>query len=64
MRTTLDLPQNLVEEGMKITSSRTKSQLIKFALEKLIAGEKRRRLLTYQGKTDLDIDLDELRERK
>ncbi|MCG8391327.1 MAG: type II toxin-antitoxin system VapB family antitoxin [Cytophagales bacterium] len=64
MRTTLDLPQNLVEEGMKITGSRTKSQLIKFALEKLIAGEKRRRLLTYQGKIDLDIDLDELRERK
>ncbi len=64
MRTTLDLPQNLVEEGMKITGFRTKSQLIKFALEKLIAGEKRRRLLTYQGKIDLDIDLDELRERK
>ena len=26
MRTTLDLPQNLVEEGMKITGSRTVQQ--------------------------------------
>ena len=59
----LDLPKDLVAEGMRIIGSKTKNQLIKLALETLITSEKRRRLLTYQGKIDLDIDLNILRKR-
>ncbi|MEQ9467144.1 MAG: type II toxin-antitoxin system VapB family antitoxin [Ekhidna sp.] len=63
MRTTLDLPEDLVKEAMKITGSKTKSALIKDALEAQIKRIKRKRLLAFKGKIDLDIDLESLRKR-
>ena len=63
MRTTLDLPEKLVDEAMRITKSRTKTELIKNALEGIIVREKIRGLKDYYGKVDLDIDLDTLRKR-
>lgn len=63
MRTTLDLPQDLIQMAMKLTGAKTKSQVIKDALEGLIAREKRIKLLNYKGKLDLSIDLDQLRDR-
>lgn len=63
MRTTLDLPEELIKEAMKITGSKTKSALIKEALEAQIKRIKRKRLLSFKGKIDLDIDLDSLRNR-
>ena len=63
MRTTLDLPEDLIKEAMKITGSKTKSALIKDALEEQIKRIKRKRLLAFKGKIDLDIDLDTLRSR-
>ena len=63
MRTTLDLPEELIKEAMKITGSKTKSALIKEALEAQIKRIKRKRLRTFKGKIDLDIDLDSLRNR-
>ncbi|ELR69637.1 hypothetical protein C900_04862 [Fulvivirga imtechensis AK7] len=64
MRTTLDIPAELIARVMEITGAKTKSQAIKAALEALVIQEKRKRLLLYQGKLDLSIDLDNLRERK
>jgi len=63
MRTTLDLPEKLVDEAMRITKSRTKTELIKNALEGIIVRENIRDLKGYYGKVDLDIDLDTLRKR-
>lgn len=63
MRTTLDIPEKLMEEAMELTGAKTKSQLIREALEAQIAGIKRKRLLTMKGTLDLDIDLDTLRRR-
>lgn len=63
MRTTLDLPEKLVDEAMRITKSRTKTELIKNALEGIIVRENIRGLKEYYGKVDLDIDLDTLRKR-
>lgn len=63
MRTTLDLPEHLVDEAMKITKSKTKTELIKSALENIIIRENIRGLKEYYGKVDLDIDLDTLRKR-
>ncbi len=63
MRTTLELPDGLVREVMKLTSSKTKTEAIKFALEMVIKQWKRRKLINYKGKIDLDIDLDTLRDR-
>ncbi|MCL6259553.1 type II toxin-antitoxin system VapB family antitoxin [Aquiflexum sp. TKW24L] len=64
MRTTLEIPEDLIEEAMKLTGAKTKSQLITDALKEKIEKIKRQRLLTFKGKIDLDIDLDVLRDRK
>lgn len=63
MRTTLDIPGKLIEEAMELTGAKTKSQLVKEALEEQIARIKRKRLLTLKGTIDWDIDLDTLRDR-
>jgi Arc/MetJ family transcription regulator len=64
MRTTLDLPEVLIDEAMRISGAKTKSQLIISALEELIKKEERMKLLTFKGKIDLDIDLDITRGRQ
>jgi hypothetical protein len=63
MRTTLDLPENLILEALKITNSKTKTDVIVFALQNLIKQEKVRKIKTYKGKIKLDIDLNLLRQR-
>jgi len=63
MRTTLDIPKKLIDEAMKITGAKTKSQLIKDALQAEIDRVKRKRLITRKGTIDLDLDLDNLRDR-
>ncbi len=64
MRTTLDLPEDLVAEAMKATDIKTKTKVIITALEQLIKKTKISEIKKYKGKVDLDIDLDELRGRK
>jgi len=64
MRTTLDLPEDLVTEAMKATDIKTKTKVIVTALEQLIKKTKISEIKKYKGKVDLDIDLDELRGRK
>ncbi|MCP5244727.1 MAG: type II toxin-antitoxin system VapB family antitoxin [Burkholderiales bacterium] len=63
MRTTIDLPEDLLDEAMKLTQTRTKTGVIVLALEELIQKSKIRNLKRYKGKIDLDIDLDTLRNR-
>lgn len=63
MRTTLDLPQELIDEAMALTQAKTKTDLIKLALQNLIRREKTKDLKNAFGKVDLDIDLDSLRSR-
>ena len=64
MRTTLDLPNDLIREVMRLTNSKTKSEAIKKALQRVIDHEKRMKIIKYRGKLDLEIDLDVLRDRK
>jgi hypothetical protein len=63
MRTTLDLPESLLDEAMAITKIKTKTDVIKVALQTLIQREKIKDIKKYYGKIDLDIDLDVLRKR-
>ena len=63
MRTTLDLPSDLISKAMDITQAKNKTALIKLALENIINQEKMNRILKYHGKIDLDADLDQLRKR-
>ncbi len=64
MRTSVDIPKELIEEVMKLTGASTQNQAIKTALQSLVDREKRKRLLTFKGKIDLNVDLDKLRDRK
>lgn len=64
MRTTLDIPEELINEALRITQSRTKTELIKLALENIIQKNKIKGLKKYRGKIDLDIDLNTLRKRR
>ena len=63
MRTTLDLPEALMDEAMALTQAKTKTDVIKLALQNLIQREKARGLKDFFGKVDLDVDLDVLRSR-
>ena len=63
MRTTLDLPEDLLNEAMKATRIKTKTKVIITALEELIRKSKISDLKKYKGKVDLDIDLNTIRGR-
>ncbi len=64
MRTTLDLPNELLEEAMKVTHLETKTKVIITALEELIRKSKISGLKNFKGKIDLDIDLNTVRGRQ
>jgi len=63
MRTTLDLPEDLLAEAMQAAHVKTKTKAIIVALEDLVQKARLAELKKYRGKVDLDIDLDELRDR-
>lgn len=63
MKTTLDLPEDLVNEAMKVTGIKTKTQVVITALEELIRKATISELKGFKGKVDLDMDLDTLRNR-
>lgn len=57
MRTTLDLPEDLMQEALKATQAKNRTQVIIMALEELIRRHKLSQLKRFKGKVDLDIDL-------
>ena len=63
MRTTLDLPEPLIKEALKVTHMKTKTALITRALKELIRKNKIVELKKYKGKVNLNLDLDQLRKR-
>ena len=63
MRTTINIPEELIREAMEVTNIRTKTDVIKEGLINLIQKEKIKNIKQYHGKIDLDIDLDKLRKR-
>lgn len=64
MRTTLDIPESLLSEGLRITKLKTETELVKTALDTLIRKHKIAGIKKYKGKLDLGIRLDVTRDRK
>lgn len=64
MRTTLDLPEKLVDDAMKASQINTKTKVIIKALEELIRKSEISALKEFKGKVDLNIDMDAVRGRK
>jgi len=60
-RTSIDIDDKLVKEGLKITHLKTKKELVNFALQELIKREKRKRIMEFKGKLQFDIDLRQMR---
>lgn len=63
MRTTIDLPESLVNEALKLSHHKTKTAVIVTALEDFIRKNRIQELKKFKGSVDIDIDLSKLRKR-
>lgn len=60
-RTNINLDDELISKGLKITGLRTKRELVDLALRELIRKEDQKSILALEGKFSWDGNLDELR---
>lgn len=63
MRTTLELPSDLLEEAMKVSHVRTKTMAIVLGLQELINKYRLDRLRSLRGRMDMVVDLKKSRRR-
>ena len=63
MRTTLDLPEALVEEARTILGGKSKTDAIIFALRDLVRRKRIEELKSLLGRVQLDVDLAHSRRR-
>ena len=63
MRTTLDLPESLMKQAMKVSHQRTKTAVIITALQDLVRKSRLQQLKSFRGKVEFDLDLDVVRKR-
>ena len=63
MRTTLDLPEDLLKKAMKKVGLNTKTAVIILALKELLRKETLASLKDFKGRLNLDINLDVIRGR-
>jgi Arc/MetJ family transcription regulator len=63
MRTTLDLPETLVQTAMKACHHKTKTAVIIAALQDLVRKSRLQELRRFKGMVDLNLDLNTLRKR-
>ena len=63
MRTTLDLPEDLVNEAKAMLGYKSKTDTIVFALKELVRRKKIEDLIDMFGTIDLDIDIPKSRRR-
>ncbi|HEY3352414.1 MAG TPA: type II toxin-antitoxin system VapB family antitoxin [Polyangia bacterium] len=63
MRTTLDLPQELVDEARSILGFKSKTDVVVVALKELIRRKRLEELKELAGKVELDVDLARSRRR-
>ena len=63
MRTTLDLPEELMKEAVKVCHHKTKTAVIITALQDMVRKSRLQQLKTFRGKVDIQLDLDQVRKR-
>ena len=64
MRTTLDLPDDLLEEARRAAQLSTKREAVIAGLEELIRRSRREELRRLAGRIELAVDVAESRERR
>jgi hypothetical protein len=63
MRTTIDLPEQLIDEAVKLSHQKTKTAVIIAALEDFIRKKRIEGLKKFKGRVPIEIDIDTLRNR-
>ncbi len=63
MRTTLDLPEDLLKEAQELTGFKSKTDIVILSLQELIRQRRVDELKSLAGKIDLRIDLKKQRKR-
>lgn len=63
MRTTLDLPEELLDEARSILGFKSKTDTIIVALRELIRHQRRQELKSLYGKVSMSIDVAKSRRR-
>lgn len=63
MRTTIEIPEELVKKAQSLLKTETKTETIIQALKHVIESNERQKLILFRGKIDLDMDLHALRSR-
>lgn len=61
MRTTVDLPEGLLDEVQAVTRASTRREALVIALEDYLRREKLRAVISAAGDLDLDMDVRALR---
>ncbi len=61
-RTNINLDDDLVSRGLKVTGLRTKKDLVDLALRELLRKEDQKSILALEGKFHWESNLDSLRE--
>ena len=63
MRTTLDLPEPLIEEARQLLGFKSKTDTVVFSLTELIRRKRIEQLKAMMGRVHLDIDIRSSRRR-
>lgn len=63
MRTTLDLPDDVIDEARELLGFKSKTDTIVFALKEVIRRGHVQGLKDLFGKVHIELDLDKVRER-
>lgn len=61
MRTTIDIPEEILTEAMRLSGAKSKTRAVIMSLQEFINRNKIEKLRELRGKVDLDIDLAALR---
>jgi len=63
MRTTLDLPEDLITEARDLLGYKSKTDTVIFSLRELVRRHRIEELKQLMGRVDLDLDLSKSRRR-
>ena len=61
MKTTLDIPDDLLKEAIKLSGSRTKTETVRLALEELVRQKRLDEIVASAGRLKFSGDLDKIR---
>lgn len=64
MRTTLNVPEDLMEEALRVTRFRSKTDVVIYSLKELIRRKRLEELKELKGKVDVRVDLQRSRRRR